>query len=180
MRFIDLGAHAGHFTLIASRIVSTTGRVLAVEPAPSSVTHLRHHLAVNRVTNVDVMEVAVSARAGSARFTDAPGSLGAHLSNEGEQTVPTVTLDDLVERWGGPPPACIKLNIEGAELSALRGGQATLARARPVLFVATHGDDTHHACIDLLAGHGYRVEALGAAQMTDGGFLHRTLVAKPG
>jgi FkbM family methyltransferase len=179
MRFVDVGAHAGHFTLIGSRAVGPSGRVLAVEPAPRSLGYLRQHIDMNGLANVDVVDVAISDRTGQARFTTDPGSLAAHLSDDGAEQVATTTLDDLVASWGAGPPGCVKLNIEGAELEALRGAERTLAEARPVLLVATHGDELHEQCLDVLRDHDYRAELVGTLEVEAGGFLHRTILARP-
>jgi FkbM family methyltransferase len=64
----DVGAHAGFFTLLASKLVGA-GRVVAFEPLPPNAARLRVNLAANGRTNVDVMEAAASDARGEARST---------------------------------------------------------------------------------------------------------------
>jgi hypothetical protein len=54
----------------------------------------------------------------------------------------------------------IKIDVEGAEADVLRGARAAMQN-QPMLFLATHGETVHRACLELLAASGYRVLALG-------------------
>jgi hypothetical protein len=62
----------------------------------------------------------------------------------------------------------IKIDVEGAEAEVLRGAPQALA-LHPVIFLATHGETAHRACLDLLAASGYRVRSLdgGPPEGTD-------------
>lgn len=44
----DVGANAGFYTLLASRLVGSTGSVVAIEPLPRNLSYLRRHLELNR------------------------------------------------------------------------------------------------------------------------------------
>jgi hypothetical protein len=59
------------------------------------------------------------------------------------------------------PPDFIKMDIEGAELSALRGASFIFQRYRPVLFLATHGRDIERECRKLLELWDYEIEEIG-------------------
>src|SRR6476620_4671723 len=50
--FLDVGAHAGYFSLIAADRVGRGGLVIAVEPKPMVLATLRAHLAANRISHV--------------------------------------------------------------------------------------------------------------------------------
>ncbi len=58
--FLDLGAHIGVFTLIASREVGKTGKVVSLEPHPQSYHRLCKHLELNSIENVVALNVAAS------------------------------------------------------------------------------------------------------------------------
>lgn len=152
--FWDVGAHVGLYSLLASKLVGP-GMVFAFEPAPRNLSYLRRHLALNRVENVEVLALAVSDRNGRARFqVEASGFVG-HLSDQAGITVSTATLDHLVDEGRVLPPDCVKMDIEGAELLALRGAAQTFQRFHPVLFLATHGRDTEAQCCKLLESWDY-------------------------
>ena len=58
--FLDLGAHIGVFTLIASQAVGKTGKVVSLEPHPQSYHRLCQHLELNSIKNVVALNVAAS------------------------------------------------------------------------------------------------------------------------
>src|SRR5690242_8873726 len=66
--FFDVGANVGFYSLLASRLVGSAGRVVAFEPLPRNVQALKEHLRINRVRNVTVWEAAVSEAEGWASF----------------------------------------------------------------------------------------------------------------
>ena len=55
----DVGANVGLYTLPSARAVGPTGRVYAFEPMPRNLGLLRRHLAMNRLSNVEIYDVAV-------------------------------------------------------------------------------------------------------------------------
>ncbi|WP_322974649.1 FkbM family methyltransferase [Actinacidiphila epipremni] len=57
---IDVGAHTGYFTLLASRLVGPTGSVIAIEPSPAFHSALKANLAANGCNNVRTINAAVS------------------------------------------------------------------------------------------------------------------------
>ena len=175
MTVFDIGAHVGYYSLIASRLVGTSGHVVAFEPAPRNLRYLRRHLSLNRVSNVTVLEVAVSDRAGFGRFdVGAESSLG-RLDPAGTLDVRTTALDELVTGGFVPSPQVVKLDIEGGESDALTGAAAILREARPSIFLATHGTRVHDACLSMLRRSGYSVQALDHGDPTSSD----ELIARP-
>ncbi|MGH9279488.1 MAG: FkbM family methyltransferase, partial [Acidimicrobiales bacterium] len=133
--FVDGGAHIGVFTLLAAAAVGPTGRVIACEPVPENMALLEANVALNGFGWVETHRVALGERRGQAEFFSfEPGSaLGSYApaTSEGRHrlTVDVVPLDEVV---GSPTSGVrlVKLDIEGAELLALRGAPALLA-AKP-------------------------------------------------
>ncbi len=161
----DIGAHRGFFTLVASVLTGPRGRVIAFEPLPLNQSYLYEHLRVNRTNNVTVIEAAVADFSGTARFSDGsdynPKCISAHLSNEGEIEVRTLTLDEVVESGEAPSPRLMKIDVEGAEVMVLRGAHRLLERTGPTLVIDTHGRATHEKCCDFLRGLGYGLVTFG-------------------
>jgi FkbM family methyltransferase len=152
--FWDVGANVGFYSLLASKLVGT-GKVFAFEPAPRNLSYLRKHLELNRVSNVEVLATAVSDRNGASSFEIEETGFMGHLSREGTITVPTATLDSMVEEGRILPPDYVKMDIEGGEFLALRGSAHTFHRFRPILFLATHGREVQSECCKLLESWGY-------------------------
>jgi FkbM family methyltransferase len=133
----DVGASIGFHTIVASRAVGPDGQVAAFEPLAANLARLRRSIELNAMSNVLVRPVAVSDTCGTAIFFRAPsaamGSLVAPAASLGEHTVPTTTLDQELKSLR--EPSLVKIDVEGGELSVLRGATELLSRVRPVLIV---------------------------------------------
>jgi len=145
MTFVDVGANVGQFSLLAARAVGASGRVLSIEPAPETAALLRRSAELNAYRHLEVIERAVSDAAGRATLHLAAGcgmhSLceGAKGRDHGEVSVPVLPLDDLLAERDVDRVHAIKIDVEGLEMSVLRGGEGTL-RDNPglVLFIDVH------------------------------------------
>lgn len=154
----DIGAHYGYYSLLASSLAGESGRVIALEPSPRNLDVLRTHIRLNRVTNITVLETALSDHAGEARFDNRAGSGVGHLSPEGPITVKLSTLAALSKDF--PPPNVMKIDVEGAEEAVLAGGRETLARSKPTIFLSTHGEALAENCSRMLRDLGYSLREL--------------------
>lgn len=166
----DVGANAGFFTLLASRLAGKDGRVVAFEPLPQNLEVLREHVRLNDAGNVAILPLAVAAHEGRARFhSRASPSMGS-LAQDGELEVPAESLDRLVASGQLPPPDFIKMDIEGGEAGALAGARDVLQRSGLTLLMSTHGYVQHERCWSILRDAGLTLTLLkdGAA---DGDYL---------
>ena len=153
---VDIGAHAGYFTLVAAR---TAKEVYAFEPLPSNLSYLRRNVALNNLSNVQVIEAAVSDADGTAFFEEGTTSSRGHLGDQGHP-VRTLSLDSAVSQGKLPVPTIMKIDVEGAELSLLRGAERLLREHHPTLFLATHGPVLYRECMAFLERCGYRTRLL--------------------
>jgi FkbM family methyltransferase len=153
--FYDVGANVGFYSLLAATLTDP-GRVYAFEPLPTNLGYLRKHLQLNKIQNVEVMEMAISNEVGMAFFeTEETRAMG-RLQASGGARVRTSTLDALLNEERIAPPDCIKMDIEGGEFRALLGATECFAQYRPKLFLATHGRDVHDECCRLLSSWHYQ------------------------
>lgn len=172
----DVGAHVGYYATIASQIVGETGRVFAFEPHPFLNRFLRRHKQLNRLDNLTIITTTVGDKAGEVRFETRCGLGTGHLAEDGAIVVPMVALDDLTESGELPPPNVIKMDVEGAEIRALKGACRTIEKHRPILLVATHGAETHQFCVDFLTNLGYSLQHLNPEAIKG----DREMLATPG
>jgi FkbM family methyltransferase len=178
---LDIGAHVGLHTLMFSRRVGPTGRVLAIEPSPANARLLRSHIAWNECRNIEVIEAAVGDHEDHVSFTFHPdptnftgfaNSLAYDLGGE-TATVPLTTIDLICV---GRTPQLIKIDVEGAELLALRGARDTIARSDPTLIVAIHPDPmrllgtTPRELVTFLSTFGYEGRHLDGRRAVDPGY----------
>ena len=122
---VDLGANIGYYTLLAARIVGSEGRVYAFEPDPLNFKLLVNNIKLNNFTNVITEEKAVSDKTGTLNLYLDAQDMGAHTLYETDKykkivIVESVTLDDYF-KGRECPVNIVKMDIEGAELAALKG-----------------------------------------------------------
>jgi FkbM family methyltransferase len=166
----DVGANAGFFTLLASKLTGDSGRVYAFEPLPRNLDFLERHIRLNEITNVHVEAIAIAATSGEAHFRIAQHASMGGLAEEGDLRVVTASLDDLIASGRATRPDFIKMDIEGAESDALRGAKELLAGGALTIALSTHGWQQHETCWAILADAGFNLDLLkdGAA---DGDYL---------
>jgi len=155
--FYDVGAHVGYYAVVMSRQVGPGGRVVAFEPLPINLRFLRRHLRLNRCDNAELVEAAVGEHPGRATFAAAKGSGRGSLGAGSGASVRVTRIDDVWAEGGSAPPTLIKMDIEGGELSALRGAGRTLHEHRPVVMLAVHGEDLRRDCTACLQAQGYEL-----------------------
>ena len=160
MTALDIGAHVGYYTTLLSKLVGDAGRVIAFEPHPRIAAKLRHN--VRRLKNVTVEQVAVTDKQGDDVLYDflaeSGGSSLRYNADEhgwakerlaGRELAPrvienlpmvsyvvkTVPLDSYLSRRNIERVDFIKMDIEGAEATAIRGMERTVGRSGPLWMI---------------------------------------------
>jgi FkbM family methyltransferase len=168
---LDVGAHVGVHALTAARRLrelGAGGRVIAFEPTSDSAGTIRAAAARNGVP-VEVVQAALGEEEGEVELRGDP-RYGAHDAGvrsqfgEGEivARAPVMAFDAWAERAGLERLDVVKLDIEGAEILALRGMRESLRRLKPRLVavevkdvVMKRGPGDEAALHALLAECGY-------------------------
>ena len=139
---IDIGANVGFFTRRFARWVSGNGRVIALEPEPKNFEQLVAGIDRKRLSAlVDPIRAAVAEAEGTAFLKLNPYNPADHRLAESGLSVPTVTVDRLMEERGWPSVSLIKIDVQGSEFRVLQGARRTIARNHPALFIEI--DDGH-------------------------------------
>ncbi len=177
MTVLDVGAHHGFYTLLTAKCVGSQGKVIAFEPSPRERKRLMRHLRVNRCSNVSVAHCALGDRSGEADLFLVEGrhdwfnSLRPPVVEErtSKVRVELRRLDDVLEELGISQVDFIKLDVEGAELSFLRGATKLLhGGSRPAILAEVQDLRTQawgyaaREIIELLVRSDYRWFALDA------------------
>jgi FkbM family methyltransferase len=134
MTVVDVGANLGYYSLLASKLVGPSGRVVALEPNSENCRLLLSSLRLNRSTNVELLPVAADVATGWAYYSTHVGSNGGLIDTDELLThpgvvVPTFRLDDLIP----DRVDFLKMDVEGAEGRVVRGATGLIERDRPVV-----------------------------------------------
>ncbi len=144
---VDVGANMGIYTYHLALLTGDSGRVYAFEAVPDTCRSLRRVLALLGVADrVEVIEKAAGERSGSIEFAiprRADGSVqsgraSAVFANGDRQraggpTLPLTRLDDEIPTE--QEVSFVKVDVEGADLFALRGSEGIIARYHPTLLI---------------------------------------------
>jgi FkbM family methyltransferase len=164
---VDVGAHKGSFVWPLSRAVPK-GHVVAFEPQPFLASYLRRACRSAHLDNVFVEGVGVSDRSGLKRLAIIEGGTHSHGASfevalaEREPCrfidVPVVSLDDYFSDQQSKIGA-IKIDVEGHELSVLKGAVAIIAAYRPTILCEAEdrhkGSGTVATVLDFMANQNY-------------------------
>src|SRR5439155_23701316 len=147
MTVLDIGAHHGFYTLLASSRVGSSGSVIAFEPSPRERVRLERHVRLNKCANVRIEQTALGASPGKAELflvegmEDYCNSLRPPAVNAETRRVPVnvTTLDEFLSSTRLTGVHFIKLDVEGAELEVLKGASNLLRQSsRPVFMIEVY------------------------------------------
>lgn len=145
---IEVGANIGTETLLYAKVVGPSGRVIAFEPVPENFEILSRQVAGNHLDNVVLHRAAVSDRDGVLSFL-----LPKEASNFGEGTllgegqdgtraihVNSLILDQLHDAGQLPAARIMLMDVQGAELKVLRGGDGYIKEHLPYIVLEVSGN----------------------------------------
>jgi FkbM family methyltransferase len=121
--FIDIGANAGAYTVLASGVAGAFAE--AFEPIPSTADRLELNICLNGLEKLVVIHrTGVGSQAGTLRFTMIEDTVN-HVANENEpaEELPIETIDNMLELKA---PTLMKIDVEGFEPEVLAGAKKTL------------------------------------------------------
>jgi FkbM family methyltransferase len=149
MTVLDLGANIGYFTLLAAKLVGPTGRVFAFEPDPTNFSLLQKNVSMNGYENVTVVDKAVSDQGGRAELFLSSDSWGHSLfsvhRNAGSVQVQVTSIDEFLSK--DVMVDFVKMDVEGAELRALRGMRRILSNGTvKAMVIEFHFDELEEGC----------------------------------
>jgi len=160
----DVGANFGLFTRFLSEAVGEEGKVLSFEPIPQIFEALSQSVKKLKLSNVECLKLAVSDRPGCAEMAIPLRGDGSRNHYEasleevgaGQETetftAEMVSLDGLCADRGLGRVDFIKIDVEGHELSVLRGARRLMGQCRPRILLEVN-EPLHEA------GHGAEVKA---------------------
>jgi len=133
----DVGAHQGIIAMLLAELNGEGGEIIAVEAHPFNSFIAKKNVERNGFKTITVLNAAVDSVSGHASFID---DLNGALHNGIEEVktfqVLSTTLDEMSALFGQPD--IIFLDIEGAEVEALKGAKAILRRGKTDFLIEVH------------------------------------------
>lgn len=138
---VDVGANLGYFALVAARAAGESGKVIALEPSPTSYELLLQNLRLNKATNVNARNEAAGDQPGEAAlylFREANWNslLDQDKSALGSVMVRVLALDDLLADEHRVD--VVRMDVEGYEGRVLAGMRRVLQEKKPLIVAEIH------------------------------------------
>lgn len=160
----DLGSYVGCFTIIASKLVGSKGKVISFEPDSVSYRKLLANIKLNKLTNVIAINKGIFDSDSKKKFY-ARTSRGSSFifENEYQKTIDIdVSKLDTISKELNLIPNFIKMDVEGSELHVLKGAKELLNNNKINLAIATYhiidGKTTDKDCETFLKKLNYKTE----------------------
>jgi len=147
--FIDVGGY-GYYTLMASKLMKHEAVIMVFEPDPTAFAVLQANLAINDVSKVKLYQVALSDSEGFIEISKYTPGANKIIANGAR-------LDLILknQHLNVSGKTLIKIDVEGAAVSVLKGATETL-KQKPKLVVELHSGEENVEC--LLKNYDYTIE----------------------
>lgn len=158
--FIDVGSYIGRYTLIGARV---GWRVISIEPHPKNYKLLVKNIKLNGYGKlVKPVNVALSDINGEGELFLGSDPVGSSIVYSDERSVKVIlkTLDSLLSEFGIEKVDLIKIDVEGAEMRVLNGGEKTLHKVEKCI-VEAHSNTLLHEVSRFLVKHGFKTTIVG-------------------
>ncbi len=161
--FLDIGANIGVYTILAASKI-TSGPIYSFEVLPKNYARLEENLKINHLQQVKIYSLAVSNFTGTTALHLADGDSMSFITTEATDNtvvVPTDTLDNLLQHESLNNLTLAKIDIEGAELLALKGATSLLQKQLPQVWIMEINDSVNNFAyqkedlINFLQDYGY-------------------------
>jgi FkbM family methyltransferase len=143
---IDCGANYGYWSVLVSSAPLGSHKAIAIEPSSENFAKLRNNAEING-NRFELIKCAIGAVRGTARLSGTKHeafSIAGDPGGGGEE-VPVIALDDLLDdgKVSAGGKYLIKLDVEGVEIDAIKGGRRLL-QGDSVILCEEHGNDPRH------------------------------------
>jgi FkbM family methyltransferase len=135
--FVDVGANEGYYSILASKIVGSNGKVFAIEPQSRLQSVLFNNIDANKSYNIKVFQTAIADCVGMAKINLTPdtntGSSGIFHSTKYRnktETIPQTTLSELFLLTNTRQVDMLKMDIEGFEYYAILGDKSVFENVK--------------------------------------------------
>ena len=169
---VDIGAHIGRYTVIASNRVGPRGKVIAIEANPDNFEMLNCNIKLNQLSNVICLNYAVYSQETKIKLYLAGEQSGHTIyntliseraSNEKFVEINANTLVNLLRLQGISEVNWIKIDVEGAEFEVLKGATSILSQSNNIsVLIEVHklsgGTTLYKPIIEFLSMYNFKID----------------------
>jgi FkbM family methyltransferase len=139
---VDVGANIGVFTVIASKLVGSHGRVVAIEPNSESAKRLERNIALNGLDNVIVYRAAVTGAPGNVTLFTGEKAILSSTFNQAvggtPEEVQGLPLADILTQEKIGHVDLLKIDCEGGEYEIFDSAQSEIWPKLSQIVMETH------------------------------------------
>jgi FkbM family methyltransferase len=143
---LDCGANYGYWSVLVTSAPFGSHKAVAIEPSSENFAKLANNARING-NRFETLKCAIGAAKGTARLSGTKHEAFSIAGGDGSggEEVPVLALDDLLDDGRISPSGkyLIKLDVEGVEIDAIKGGRRLL-QADSVIMCEEHGNDPDH------------------------------------
>ena len=155
---VDIGCWISDNSVVWGKLLSDGASVFAIDPSPENLSYGRKVAELNNVSNVKFIEAVCADIDGEN--VDFVGELS-HASFEKRPeggTMVATTLDSIIEKEGSPTIGLLHVDVEGLEISVLKGASGIIENDMPIVSFEQHiSREDISEVTDFLRTYGYRI-----------------------
>lgn len=137
--FVDAGAYNGKTSEAFSSWCKEYSKIYSMEPDALMFQILREYIKLKKVSNVNCINKGAYSHTTEISFQNIEESGSSNINENGAAKIQTISIDEMLN---GDKATYIKMDIEGAEMSALCGAEKTITKYKPKLAISIyHKDD---------------------------------------
>lgn len=143
---VDAGANIGVTVVLFAKAVGPTGKVIAIEPEEQNILLMKKNIDKHKLDNVVIVPKGLYKQKEKKKLYLAldSGEHGLYKNNRvrshGSIKIETDALDNILDELGIDKVDFVKMDIEGAEIDAIRGMETVLSKGTDLVIAAYHPD----------------------------------------
>ena len=172
MTCIDIGSNIGYYACLESKLVGTSGQIIAIEPSPKNYEFLKKNLKLQPIQNYKSFNFACGDSNGFTDFFVSDRSNWSRVvTNEDQRTiddnteiikVKLMTLDTFVQEQKFDKINLIRMDVEGYETDVYTGMRETIKKFNPMIQMEIHniflGSEKTNNLLKNFKNDGYEVK----------------------
>tara|TARA_B110000503_G_C7041720_1_gene368499 strand:- start:39 stop:896 length:858 start_codon:yes stop_codon:yes gene_type:complete len=149
---IDCGANQGIFSLSFKSKIKKSGIIFCIEPFDYATKKIKNNFILNKYNNFFIYKNIVSDKVGLTKIYYSEGITDASIVHKRNnyKIIKSITIDYLAKKHNLKKLNFIKLDIEGAEYSALLGAKNSISKFKPIIYLENNDINRFNLIINLL------------------------------